>query len=80
MKWFNFETSFRTLKDALRAYLKDHNIYFELSECGFACWHFEIKCTAKQAENINGFLDTQSFICQQFNIDTTQPVFGWLCE
>lgn len=63
-KFYNFETAFRTLRDALRQYLQDNDIYYELSECGFACWHFEIKCTAKQAENINGFLDTQSFICQ----------------
>lgn len=62
-KFYNFETLFRALRDALRQYLQDNNIYYELSDC-FNGWHFEIKCTPKQAENINAFLDTQSFICQ----------------
>ena len=56
-KWFSFETKNETVKNALRQFLKDNNIYYELSSC-FDGVHFEIKCNDAQAETINSFLDS----------------------
>lgn len=61
MKWYNFETRFLSLRDALRAFLKDNNIKYELSGA-YSYYHFEIYTDCNGAEKINGFLDTQSFI------------------
>lgn len=61
MKWYNFETMFRTLRDSLRQYLKDNNIKYEISECGCG-WHFEIYANTQNANDINRFLDSQSFV------------------
>ena len=58
MKYYNFETRFISLRDALRAYLKSNNIYYELSG-GPAFYHFEIKTDPAGAAAINNFLDTQ---------------------
>lgn len=58
MKWYNFETRFRSLRDALRAYLQENGIYYELSG-GPGFWHFEIKTDPGGLEHINAFLDTQ---------------------
>lgn len=58
MKFYNFETRFRSLKDALRDHLKENNIYYELSG-GAGFWHFEIKTDAPGAAAINNWLDTQ---------------------
>lgn len=41
MKYYNFDTMFRSLKDILCQYLKENNIYYELSGAA-AGWHFEI--------------------------------------
>lgn len=41
MKYYNFDTIFISLKDILRQYLKENNIYYELSAVGFG-WHFEM--------------------------------------
>mgnify|MGYP003301349465 CR=1 FL=1 len=60
MKWYNFETRFITLRDALRGFLKDNNIKYELSGA-FSFYHFEIYTDSNGAEKINSFLDTQSF-------------------
>ena len=58
MKYYNFETRFISLRDALRAYLKSNDIYYELSG-GPAFYHFEIKTDPAGAAAINNFLDTQ---------------------
>lgn len=58
MKFYNFETRFISLRDALREYLKANNIYYELSG-GPAFYHFEIKTDPAGAEKINAFIDTQ---------------------
>lgn len=55
-KYYSFETSFRSLKDELRVYLKANNIYYELSGC-CANWHFEILCDCEEVEKINSWLD-----------------------
>ena len=63
--WFNFETLFRSLKDELKDFLIDNEIYFEISATGAFCgWHFEIKATEKQAAIINEFLD-KATICHK---------------
>lgn len=47
---------FRSLKDLLTEYLKNNNIYYELSGAA-AGWHFEIKTDPAGAAAINNFLD-----------------------
>ena len=58
MTFYNFETRFRSLCDALRAYLQENGIYYELSG-GAGFWHFEIKTDPAGAERVNAWLDTQ---------------------
>ncbi len=58
MKYYNFETRFRSLRDALREYFHENGIYYELSG-GAGFWHFEIKTDPAGAEKINAFIDTQ---------------------
>lgn len=55
--WKNFETESRKIKSELRKYLKENNIYYELSGC-FDGWHFEILCDDLECEDINRFLDS----------------------
>lgn len=56
MKYYNFETMFRSLKDILCEYLKNNNIYYELSG-GAASWHFEILTDPDGAAEIDKFLE-----------------------
>ena len=58
MKFYNFETRFISLRDALRAYLKENGIYYELSG-GPAFYHFEIKTDPAGAAAIEKWLYTQ---------------------
>jgi hypothetical protein len=58
MKFYNFETRFISLRDALREYLKENNIYYELSG-GNSFYHFEIKTDPAGAAAINAWLDGQ---------------------
>lgn len=62
MKYYNFETMFRSLRDELREYLKSNNIYFELSSAP-ACHHFEILTNENGAEQISAFIESAS-ICE----------------
>lgn len=57
MKYYNFETCFRSLKDDLRRYLHENGIYYELSG-GAGFWHFEIKTDPAGVEKINAFIDS----------------------
>ena len=59
MKWYNFETMFISLRDALRAFLHENGIKYELS-AAFHAYHFEIYTDAAGAEKINAFIDSQS--------------------
>ena len=63
MKWYNFETRFLSLRDALRAFLKDNSIKYELSGA-YSFYHFEIFTDSKGAETINNFLDSVSIVNQ----------------
>lgn len=56
-KWYSYDTDNPIVKDELRRYLKDNNIYYELSEC-FEGWHFEIKLSESEAEKVTWFLDS----------------------
>ena len=58
-KWYNFETRFITLRDAMRKYLKDNSINYELSENG-SYYHFEIYANSTEAEAINNWIDNNS--------------------
>ncbi len=57
-KYYSFETRFISLRDALREYLKNNDIYFELSGA-YSYYHFEILANPEQLKNINTFLDSQ---------------------
>lgn len=52
----SFETRFISLRDALRQFLHDNNIYYELSGVR-SFYHFEILATDAETETINDFLD-----------------------
>lgn len=62
-KFYNFETLFISVRDALRGFLKENKIYYELSKA-YQFYHFEIKATKTQADMINDFLDSIS-ICEK---------------
>lgn len=55
-RWMWFETSFRTLKEDLREFLKGHGIKYELSGCGMG-WHFEVLCSVEDEKLIDDFLN-----------------------
>lgn len=57
MKWYGYETDNPIVKDELRKYLRNNNIYYELSEC-FDGWHFEIKMSEEEAEKMTWFLES----------------------
>ena len=59
MKYYNFETMFKSLKDLLKLFLLDNNINFEISKNG-AYYHFEILTNSAGAELINDFLDNNT--------------------
>ena len=59
MKYYNFDTMFRSLRDLLKDFLIDNNIYFEISG-GAALWHFEILTDPAGAKEINKFLDNNT--------------------
>lgn len=56
MKYYNFQTMFRSLKDILCEYLKNNGFYYELSGAAGG-WHFEILTDSDGAEKIKCFLD-----------------------
>lgn len=58
-KYYNFYTRFISLRDILRSFLKESNIYYELSGA-YGCYHFEILASPEEVENVNAFLDTQT--------------------
>ena len=64
-KWYNFETLFRSLKDGLRAFLFENDIYFEVSGIGDFCgWHFEIKASEEEVKKVNAWLDANTIYCK----------------
>lgn len=60
-KYYNFETRFISLRDALRQFLHENNIYYELSG-GSSFYHFEILTDPAGAETINTFIDSVSIV------------------
>lgn len=59
MKYYSFETIARSLKDSLKRFLLNNNIYFEISSAT-NMWHFEILTDANGVEMINDFLDNNT--------------------
>lgn len=55
-KWYNFETMFPSMKDAMRFMLKSSGIKYELS-AGTDFWHFEIFANDDERQYINEWLD-----------------------
>ena len=58
-KYYNFDTRFISLRDKLKAFLQDNNIYFELSG-NYSYYHFEILADKIALEKINTFLDFET--------------------
>ena len=58
MKYYSFETRIKSLKDLLKGFLLDNNIYFEISSA--TGWHFEILTNSDGVEMINNFLDNNA--------------------
>lgn len=58
-KYYNFETMFISLRDALRAFLKENNIYYELSGAR-PYYHFEILANPGELAKVNCFLDSET--------------------
>ena len=58
-KYYNFDTRFITLRDALRAFLHKIGVYYELSG-NYSYYHFEILATPSELDKINAWLDTQT--------------------
>ena len=59
MKYYNFESMFISLATKLGDYLKENNIYFEISKNG-QYYHFEILTDEAGASSINNFLDNNT--------------------
>ena len=59
MKYYNFETMFISLATKTGDFLRDNNIYFEISKNG-QYYHFEILTDAAGAAAINNFLDNNT--------------------
>lgn len=60
-KYYNFDTRFISLRDALRSYLQENNIYYELSG-NYSYYHFEILASPDELQKVNAFLDTQTIM------------------
>lgn len=58
-KYYNFDTRFISLRDVLRTFLKENNIYYELSGA-YSYYHFEVLASPDELQKINAFLDTQT--------------------
>ncbi len=59
MKYYNFESMFISLVLKLGDFLKENNIYFEISKNG-KYYHFEILTDESGTESINNFLDNNT--------------------
>lgn len=55
-QWVNVELTYNDYK-LFRAYLKDHNIYFETFGCTVGV-HVEVLATSEEIDAANSFLDT----------------------
>ena len=59
MRYYNFETMFISLATKTGDFLKENNIYFEISKNG-SYYHFEILTDAAGVDRINNFLDNNT--------------------
>ena len=57
MKYYNFHTMIKSIKDLLSDYLKNNNIYYELSGTN-KDWYFVILADSAGAAAINKYIDT----------------------
>ena len=63
MKYYNFETMFISLATKIGDFLKENNIYFEISK-NRQYYHFEILTDEAGAAAINEFLDNNTIWCK----------------
>lgn len=54
-RYYSYETGNIKHRNVLRVLLRQHHVYYELSEC-FDMFHFEILATREQAREINGWI------------------------
>lgn len=55
-QFHSFDTDNAHLKDSLREFLHDQNVYYELSDC-FDGWHFEVRVDHAECDMVNSWLD-----------------------
>lgn len=63
MKWYNFETSFVSLKNELAKMLKSAGIRYECSGA-YDSYHFEILCSDANVKLINNWLDMHTIVSE----------------
>jgi hypothetical protein len=63
MKYYNSDTMFISLAEKLGDFLKENNIYFEISK-NRQYYHFEILTDEAGAASINNFLDNNTIYCK----------------
>ena len=56
MKFYGFNTTSENIKNALRTFLKQNNIYYEISGC-WNGWHFEVQVDENGLQKVNDQLD-----------------------
>lgn len=64
MKWYNYETSYANIVEALTRYLIRHKIKFEISDASvekIPVWHFEIYTSQTGCDAINDWLDINGY-------------------
>ena len=60
-KYYHFETAFRTLKDELKIFLQENNIYYKLCGCP-GCWNFEILCNNDEFVKVDLWITNNTII------------------
>lgn len=59
-KWYYLFTMSVEIRNKLRSYLKENDLYYELSSADNG-YHFAVLCTALECEKINEFLDKNCY-------------------
>lgn len=56
-KFYSFNTDSQGMRDAMRVFLKENNIYYELSS-RFDGWHFEVLCSDEEVDGVESWLES----------------------
>lgn len=55
-RWYNIYIPIKNVKEALRLYLHEIGVYFEISGCGDG-WHFEVRANMEEVALINNYIN-----------------------